>query len=146
MAGHHDRLVPCLILLTAFLIVRTLGELATSSVSPLDCELIAAADMTAMERCLTVRPADIELMAELGRAYERADRWGRAESIYRQALEVDVDDGDMRVRLGQLLLRRGDAVGARRQAEIAVALQPGRSGPRDLLRQTAIGGQPGLDR
>ncbi|HVH25128.1 MAG TPA: tetratricopeptide repeat protein [Vicinamibacterales bacterium] len=98
-----------------------------------------------MDRCLTVRPGDVELMAELARAYERADRWDRAESVYRRAIAVDVDDSDIRVRLGHALLRRGDSGGARREAEIAVALQPGRREPLDLMRQ-ANGEQPGLDR
>lgn len=145
MAGHIDRLSWCVILLTAFFFVRTLGERTRPDAAPLDCEHAAATDITAMDRCLTVRPGDVELMAELARAYERADRWDRAESVYRRAIAVDVDDSDMRVRLGQVLLRRGDSGGARREAEIAVALQPGRREPLDLMRQ-ANGEQPGLDR
>jgi cytochrome c-type biogenesis protein CcmH/NrfG len=145
MAGHTDRLSWCVILLTAFFFVRTLGERTRPVAAPLDCEHAAAADVTAMERCLAVRPGDVELMAELARAYERAARWDRAESVYRRAIAVDVDDSDIRVRLGHVLLRRGDSGGARREAEIAVALQPGRKEPLELLR-LANGGEAELER
>jgi tetratricopeptide (TPR) repeat protein len=143
-APAFPALLWCLFFLTAFLFLRTLGERTRPDAMPLECGHVAV-DMTEMERCLTIRPGDVELMAELGRVYEQAGQWDRAEGVYRQALAVDVDDGDIRVRLGLVLLRRGEAPGARREAEIAVALQPGRMGPRVLL-QAAIGQQPGAHR
>ena len=56
-------------------------------------------------------------MADLGGVYEQAGQWDRAEAVYRRALAIDAEDGDIRVRLGSVLLRRGDAAGARREAD-----------------------------
>jgi Flp pilus assembly protein TadD len=72
-------------------------------------------------------------MAELGGAYEQAGQSDRAEAMYRRALAVDPEDGDIRIRLGQLLLRRGDRSGAEREAMGALAVQPGRSAALDLI-------------
>ena len=88
---------------------------------------VAGHDVPALERCLELRPDDVELMADLGAAYEQAGQWDRAESVYRRALAIDAEDGDIRVRLGNILLRRGDAAGARREAVAALAVQPGRA-------------------
>ena len=87
----------------------------------------------AMEQCGGRHPADVELMADLGRLYEGADRFADAEAIYRRALLVDSGDGDLRLRLGRLLLKRGDAIGARREAQAALSVQPNRQAILDLL-------------
>jgi tetratricopeptide (TPR) repeat protein len=78
-----------------------------------------------LERCLAVQPDDVETMKDLGLMYESATKWDRAEAVYRRALAIDPEDGDTRVRLGGLLLRRGDLAGARREAEAALKVQPG---------------------
>jgi Flp pilus assembly protein TadD len=102
--------------------------------------------VTVLERCLEVRPDDVEMMADLGAAYEQAGEWGRAESMYRRALTIDSEDGDIRVRLGHLLLRRGDALGARREGVAALAVQPGRAPALDLIGRAEAAGSAGRDR
>ena len=102
--------------------------------------------MPALERCLELRPDDVELMADLGAAYEQAGQWDRAESVYRRALAIDAEDGDIRVRLGNILLRRGDASGARREAVAALAVQPGRAPALDLIGRADAAVSAGRDR
>ena len=46
--------------------------------------------------------------ADLARRVLTAGQTDRAEAVYRQALSVDPKDGDVHVRLGRLLLERGD--------------------------------------
>lgn len=94
-----------------------------------------SADAPTLERCLQSHPDDVELMMDLGHAHEQAEQWDRAEAIYRRALEADPDDGDAHVRLGELLLRRGDAAGAIREGAAALKIQPGRAAVLDLLER-----------
>jgi tetratricopeptide (TPR) repeat protein len=105
--------------------------------TPLDCnhEHHAAVAVATLERCLDLHPDDVELLTQLGAAYEEAADWGRAEAAYRRAVDIDPDDGDVRVRLGLVLLARGDRAGARREAQAATRLQPGRPAPLDLMRR-----------
>ena len=74
---------------------------------------------------MAVDRTDVELMTDLGAAYEASDRLSDAEATYRRALEIDPHDGVLLLRLGRLLLRRGDAVGARAHAAAAVRWMPG---------------------
>jgi len=87
----------------------------------------------AMEQCRARHPDDVELMADLGRLYEVANRSADAEAIYRRALSIDSGDGDLRLQLGRLLLKRGDAAAAHREAEAALVVQPNRQAILDLL-------------
>ena len=88
-----------------------------------------------LERCTAVLPSDAELLADLGREYERSGELARAENRYAQALAVDPGFADVRLRLGHLLLHRGAAAEARRQAEAALAVQPNRAALLELLRE-----------
>jgi Flp pilus assembly protein TadD len=101
----------------------------------LDCDHFAAEDTPALERCLVLRPDDVELMTDLGDAYEAAAQWDRAQAMYRRALTFDPEDGDLRVRLGRVLLRRGDLAGARREARAALTVQPGTMAALELIRR-----------
>lgn len=94
------------------------------------------ADLTAvLERCVAVNPGDVELMADLGSQYESVGRFSNAEAVYRRALSVDPGYADLRLRLGRLLLQRGDRLAARREAEEALKVQPNRQALLDLERQ-----------
>ncbi len=86
-----------------------------------------------LEDCQARHPTDVELMADLGRLFESAGRASDAESIYRRALLVDPAYGELRLRLGRMLLTRGDATGARREAVAALRVQPNRQAILDLL-------------
>ena len=112
----------------------------------IDCDHVAVHDVLALERCLELRSDDVELMADVGAAYEQAGQSDRAESVYRRALAIDAEDGDIRVRLGNILLRRGDASGARREAVAALTVQPGRAPALDLLGRADAAVSAGRDR
>jgi tetratricopeptide (TPR) repeat protein len=86
------------------------------------------------ERCSGLHPADVELLAALGVRYEADGQPGKAEAIYRRALDTDPSYADLRLRLGRLLLARGEADDARRQAELGLQVQPNRLTLLDLAR------------
>jgi cytochrome c-type biogenesis protein CcmH/NrfG len=127
--------LPALFLLLVFaVVVPRLGQRTGPAEDALDCSHVAD-DAAALERCVELRPGDVELMANLGAAYERASQSNQAEDVYRRALTFDPEDGDMRVRLAELLLRKGDAEGARREGTAALAVQPGREPALDVIRR-----------
>jgi len=76
--------------------------------------------VAALERCLSVDPNDVEAMLELGIAWEAASQPERAEALYRRSLDVEPHDARVHVRLGRLLLARGDSVAARREGDAAL--------------------------
>ncbi len=93
-------------------------------------------DLPLLERCAALYPTDVELAGDLGDAYGAVGRTDRAEAAYRQALSIDPDYAELRLRLGRLLLRRGDAAGALAEAERGLEVQPNR-GEFLLLRSQA---------
>jgi tetratricopeptide (TPR) repeat protein len=87
-----------------------------------------------LERCSGVVPDDVELMADLGNAYEIARRDRDAERAYRSVLALDPDHADVHVRLAKLILRQGGAAAeAREHAEQALRIQPNRKAVQALL-------------
>lgn len=144
MVTESDRwlrvLRPLGLLLLFIAVIRGLPERTKPAIPTIDCDAgTNAADTARLERCLDLRPDDVELMMDLGRAYERAAQWDRAEAIYRRALDADPDDGDAHVRLGDMLLRHGDAAGAGREGAAALKLQPGGSAATDLIERAKAG-------
>ena len=95
------------------------------------------AAMNELERCSAVVPLDVELLADLGAAYESAGRPQDAEKTYQKVLALDPDYADVRVRLAALLLGRGAAPEARFQAEQALRVQPNRTRVHQLLDEIA---------
>lgn len=96
--------------------------------------LVDATPTDALERCSSLYPTDVDLLAMVGSRYERARQNDRAEAVYRQVLDLEPDYADVRLRLGVLLLNRGAATDAAREARIALATQPHRRALVDLLR------------
>ena len=84
-----------------------------------------AAPLPLLEECSALYPDDVELLEQLGAAYERADA-RRAVQVYHRALALDPGFADLRLRLGRLLLRQGDAAGTLHQVEAALQVQPNR--------------------
>jgi Flp pilus assembly protein TadD len=76
--------------------------------------------------CSALNPADVELLSDIAAWYEKNGHQADAEAAYRRALAIDRDAADLRTRLARLLLSRGDANGARREAEAALKVQPNR--------------------
>jgi tetratricopeptide (TPR) repeat protein len=87
-----------------------------------------------LERCSSAYPEDVELLADLGAQYEAASRRSDAERVYQRALVLDPGYAEVRLRLGRLLLQRGAAADARRQAAAALEVQPNRQALLDLLQ------------
>ena len=67
-----------------------------------------------------------ELLADLGGAYEAADRLGDAETAYRRALSIDPEFADVRRSLARVLERRGAGDEAHREMQAALRVQPNR--------------------
>ena len=98
------------VLLAAFVATARGGVRSSGSVdvtSTFACELNPPHQIDDLERCLAVSPRDIELMLDLGAAYEAHADLERAETMYRRALSVDSKDPDAHARLARVQLRRG---------------------------------------
>lgn len=93
-------------------------------------------DLRRLEECSALDRTNVDLLADLASAYDTADAQERAVTTYRQALAIDPANADLRLRLGRLLLRRGDAEQAHREAVAVLELQPNRAAAVDL-RDTA---------
>lgn len=81
-------------------VIRLLPALARPAVPTNDCESVSRTDASALERCLAVRPDDVELMLDLAGLREQAGDRPAAMALYRRALMVDPDDGEVRRKLG----------------------------------------------
>ena len=68
---------------------------------------------------------DVQKLTDLGDRYGAGGQRERAEAAYRRALDVDPRDGDIHVRLGELLWQRGGRAGAHAEAEAALRWHPG---------------------
>jgi tetratricopeptide (TPR) repeat protein len=90
------------------------------------------------ERCSSLYPDDSQLLADLGALYEATGAPQRAEIQYRRALQIDPDFADLRLRLGRLLLVRGAAAEARREAVAALAIQPNRQSLLELQHDADV--------
>lgn len=86
-----------------------------------------------LERCRSAVPDDVELIADLGSAYEAVGRIADAEAAYRQVVALDPDDADVRVRLARLLISRGDTRAAAEHAAAALRVQPNRQAVTQLI-------------
>lgn len=89
-----------------------------------------------LEGCSALVPDDVELLADLADRHVSEGHVDTAETVYRRALAIDPDYADLRLRLAQLLLRRGAAAEAREQAALALRVQPNRRALRDIIQQT----------
>ncbi len=84
------------------LVIRALPSFTRPASTSDDCERVSRTDHPAMERCLAVRPDDVELMIDLADGYQRNGDRNRAEALYRRALTIDPEDGEVRRRLDAL--------------------------------------------
>jgi tetratricopeptide (TPR) repeat protein len=105
-------------------------------------EQSAAVDIDRLERCATLDPRNAELMIDLGRAYAASKQPEQAEKLYRQALAIDPGDSDVHVALGELLLGRGDADGARREAQEALRWRPNGLAATRLMSRVSAPAEP----
>jgi Flp pilus assembly protein TadD len=80
-------------------------------------------------------------MLDLGTSYETRNDIERAEAMYRRALSIDWKDADVHVRLGQILLRRGEHAEATREGQLALTFQPRSSRALALLERAGWRGE-----
>src|SRR5688500_8764743 len=66
------------------------------------CELDPPKSAAGLEACVVRSPRHLELLVELGTAYEAAGRTAEARSAYQRAIEVDPSDADAQRRLARL--------------------------------------------
>ena len=88
-----------------------------------------------LERCLALDAADEESMIALGDVLASASRVDRAEALYRRALDVEPHDARVHLRLGRLLLARGDVAGARHEGEAALQSYVGNAAALRLIAE-----------
>ena len=75
---------------------------AAASAESVRCEVDPPRDVAGLEACLSRFPRDLELLVELGAAYEAAERLDDARSAYRRALEIDPRDAEVQRHLAGL--------------------------------------------
>ena len=89
------------------------------------CEVARSSEIGVLEQCLALQPDNIEVMLDLGEAYERGARLADSEAVYRRALTVDARDAELHQRLAGVLLLRGDRAAARHAAARFAEIRPG---------------------
>jgi tetratricopeptide (TPR) repeat protein len=119
------RLAYALAAVSAFMLVnRSTGTGDAASADAVRCELEPPRDVAALEACRARAPFDVELLLDLGAAYDTAGRSADALALYRRAAEIDPRDASVWLRLAESLQRTGDVDGARRAAATALVLRP----------------------
>jgi len=99
------------------------------------CDEDYASPLATLEGCLALDARNVELMTEIGDRYVASGGAVGAEAMYRRALAIDPHDGDLHLRLGELLLKRGDAAAARTEGEAALTTQPGNRAAERLVER-----------
>ncbi len=79
----------------------------------------------ACERCLKLDPDNPEMLCLLGVAEESAHRFGRAQEVYRRALQADPSSIDAAIGFARTTLFTGDSAEARKAAIGVLARNPG---------------------
>ena len=99
-------------------------------------------DLAAVDRCLELDPSNASLAIDVARRLDAAGRRVEAERLYQRALDIDPSNSDVHVRAGELLIERGDAQGARREAEAALRWCPNGAAGKRLLERVAAARTP----
>jgi Flp pilus assembly protein TadD len=97
-----------------------------------DCDTRQQTDIGTLEQCLARNPTDVEVLIDLGIAYQAVARPDRAEAAYRRAIASDPRSADAHIGLGWLLLARHDGAGARQEAAEAARIRPAHTAVRQL--------------
>ena len=148
MTSVRRTVFPLLVLALLALILPIRSTLLGTRSTTVECLTLTAhpphgadpALIAVYERCVALEPDDVALLGDLAALYEETQDAGHAEALYRRALALDGGAADLRLRLGRLMLNRGDAVGARREAEAALGVRPASQAALDLRRVAIAGG------
>ena len=120
---------------------RTSGEAPGGQAAP-DCDEAHARTLAGLDECLALDPGNVEVLTALGDVHARSGAPDSAEVIYRRALAIDPQDGVVHLRLGELLLAHGNAVGARFEALAALRSQPGNPIAEQLIERASPESHP----
>ena len=96
------RLVATLVILGLVALSSRSSLSDAASAESVRCEVDPPRELAGLEACVSLFPHDVELLLELGSAYDEAGRTGDARSTYRRAIELDPRDADVRRRLAGL--------------------------------------------
>jgi tetratricopeptide (TPR) repeat protein len=132
-----DALWPAALLVLFLVTFRTRERESAHDETTATCDPLRTSDIGTLERCLALDTQNVELMTDIGDQYAMSGSTDRAEAMYRRALAIDARDGDVQLRLGELLLKRGDAAAARAAGEAALASQPGSLNAERLIERAA---------
>ena len=102
-----------------------------------ECDEARANSLSALEECLALDSRNVDVLTALGDVHARSGARDRAEDMYRRALAIDPDDGDVRLRLSALLLEQGRSSEAQIEAQRALMSQPGNPGARELVERAS---------
>ena len=133
---------PAALLLVFLGTFRRTSDEASAGQSAINCDDVHARTMERLELCLELDPRHIEIMTAIGDLHAASGATDRAEEMYRRALAIDPYDGNVHLRLGELLLARGDAPAARVEAAAALQSQPGNPIADRLAERAAKGSRP----
>jgi cytochrome c-type biogenesis protein CcmH/NrfG len=89
------------VLLLFVVVIRALPSVVRPTTPPDDCDAVAVS-AEAMERCIAIRPKDIELMMDLAALYQRTGQTGRAVALYARAVAIDPRDAELRIAFERL--------------------------------------------
>lgn len=139
-----------LVLLLAFLATfRRVPAQTVSTAETVDCDrpfhatANEGSDLAILERCVALDPDNAALLTDLAVSYEACHRGADAEAMYRRALAVDPRDADVHVRLGALLLERGNRTAARAEADAALRWHPNSGPAADLAARFSSAAEAG---
>ena len=125
MRRFVDALWPAALLFVFLSTFRRTRTEASGEQSPGGCDEAHAVTVAALEQCLALDTRNVEVLTAIGDVHAQTGAPDRAEDMYRRALAIDPRDGEVHLRLGELLLARGDARGARSEAQDALTSEPG---------------------
>ena len=77
-----------------------------------------------LERKFAAKPGDVEIVLALANAYADHGRWEEAATMYKLAIELDPENGDLYNRLGIVFVSVDDPVEAEESYLHAIRLSP----------------------
>jgi len=102
-----------------------------------ECDEARADSLSTLQECLALDSRNVEVLTALGDVHARSGAGERAEDMYRRALAIDPDDGEVRLRLSALLLEQGRSSEAQIEAQRALLSEPGNAAAQELVERAS---------
>lgn len=96
------RLLATLAILGVVALASRSSQSDAAAAESVRCEIDPPRDVSGLEACVSLFPHDVELLLELGTAYDEAGRTREARSAFHRAVELDPRDGLAQRRLTEL--------------------------------------------